>query len=37
MEGTYKSLAYKNGLTKELVVKTLVDMMEANRTIVAKD
>lgn len=37
LEGTYKSLAYKVGLTKEKVVQTLIDMMNATKVIVHKD
>lgn len=37
LEGTYKSLAYKVGLTKEKVVQTLIDMMNATKVVVTKD
>lgn len=36
LEWTYKSLAYKKWLTKELVVTTLVEMMNATKIIINK-
>lgn len=37
MEGTYKSLAYKVWLTKEKVVQTLINMMNATKIVAHKD